>query len=175
MPTLSSLATLAYRRRGLLGATATAIWITFGRPVPIGFQVLPPSVDLNRPPDVPSNEPFSHGACCCCHKVAYTICGLDGSESTSSPLVYSSLYNTFWKVLPPSVERKMPRSGFGPYGWPIAATNSRSGVCGSTITCEIFWVSRRPRCVQVLPASVDLYMPSPMVPSGRMMPSPLPT
>ena len=50
-----------------------------------------------------------------------------------------------------------------------------SGSCGSTSIIAIIWLSRRPRCVQVLPASVDLYMPSPMARSGRMMPAPVPT
>ena len=91
---------------------------------------------------------------------------------TSFPLVYSSLYSTFWNVCPPSVERKIPRSALGPYGWPSAATNSRFGSRGSTSIIAIICVSRRPRCVHVLPASVDLYTPSPVARSGRMMPAP---
>ncbi len=69
----------------------------------------------------------------------------------------------------------MPRSGLGPYGWPSAATNTRSGLAGSTSTCAIICVSLSPRCVQVRPASVDLYIPLPVARSGRMMPAPVPT
>jgi hypothetical protein len=49
------------------------------------------------------------------------------------------------------------------------------GVAGSTAIAAIIWLSRSPRCVQVRPASVDLYIPSPIARSGRMMPAPDPT
>ena len=95
---------------------------------------------------------------------------------TSLPLMYSSLNSTLSKVAPPSVERKMPRSGVGAVG--MARGRRRrdgSGFLGSTSMLAIICESRRPRCVQVLPASVDLYMPSPVARSGRMMPAPEPT
>ena len=39
----------------------------------------------------------------------------------------------------------------------------------------MFWVSSSPRCVQVLPASVDLYTPSPcwMLPRNSVSPVPM--
>jgi hypothetical protein len=69
--------------------------------------------------------------------------------------VFSSLKSTRSNVLPPSADLKMPRSAFGPYGWPSTATKMRSGFRGSTMTLGICWPSRRPRCVQVLPPSAD--------------------
>ena len=78
-------------------------------------------------------------------------------------------------LLMSAVERKIPRSAFGPYGCPSAATNKRLGSLGSTSIIAIICVSKRPRCVHVLPPSVDLYTPSPIARSGRMMPAPVPT
>src|SRR6185312_10503113 len=66
------------------------------------------------------------------------------------------LGKTFWKFWPPSVERYTPRSLFGPYGCPATAAKTLLESRGSTASCGICWPSRRPRCVQVLPASVDL-------------------
>ena len=129
---------------------------TFGRPSVSCFHVVPPSVDLKMPLPPPPKPPPSQNACCCCHSVAYTVLGSLGSMRTSLPLVYSSRYSTFWNDLPPSVERKMPRSALGPYGCPSTATNSRFGSRGSTSIIAIIRLSYRPRCVHVLPASVDL-------------------
>src|SRR3954451_3384934 len=49
--------TTAYSRRGLLGATSTSTCERFaGSPFLSCVHVLPPSVDLNRPPPVPANS-----------------------------------------------------------------------------------------------------------------------
>ncbi len=78
-------------------------------------------------------------------------------------------------IAPPSRERNTPRSAFGPYGWPSAATKSAFASFGSTMILPICWLSARPMCVQLLPASLDLYMPSPCEMSERMSASPVPT
>src|SRR5206468_8927063 len=121
------------------------------------------------------NAAYSSDVDCCCQSAAYTVLGLLGSIRTSLALVYSSLYSTLANVRPPSVERYTPRSAFGPYGWPRAATKRRSGLAGSTSTYAIICVSSRPKCVQVRPVSLDRYMPLPVARSGRMMPAPVPT
>ena len=77
-------------------------------------QVVPPSVLLKMPFPAPPNACPSMKLCCCCQSVAYTVPGSLGSMRTSFALVYSSLYSTFWKERPPSVDRKIPRSVFGP-------------------------------------------------------------
>ncbi len=66
------------------------------------------------------------------------------------------LVEDFLNVFPPSVDLKSPRSALGPYGWPSTAAYRRSGSRGSTAICGICCPSRRPRCVQEAPASVDL-------------------
>ena len=49
-------------RLGRLGAIAKFTCVTpWGRPLVSGFQVVPPSIDLNIPPFVPDHAPFSHG------------------------------------------------------------------------------------------------------------------
>src|SRR5919201_7016252 len=108
-------------RFGSLGATAMSACTNpsgpvAGRPLVSGFHVDPPSVDLKMPPFVPFQAPFSHGPCRVSHRHAYTTSGFFGSNSRSDAPVFSSLYSTFWNVLPPSVDRKTPRSSFGPYG-----------------------------------------------------------
>src|SRR6185437_15088369 len=150
---------------------------TVGRPWPTCFQVAPSSVDLNKPlPGTPLSALWPvHGACRVAHSTAYTVCGSAGSSATCTAPTSGFLYSTCWKDLPPSAERYTPRSVFGPYGWPSTATNNLFSSCGSTTIEAICWPSRKPRCCQVLPASVDLYMPSPVDRSGRIRPSPEPT
>src|SRR5947208_8636085 len=87
-----------------------------GSPFVSERHVVPPSVDLKMPPLVPAHAPFSHGPCRCSHRQAYTMSGFLGSNSRSEPPVLSSFDSTFSNVRPPSVDRKMPRSAFGPYG-----------------------------------------------------------
>ena len=55
---------------------------------------------------------------------------------------------------PPSFVRNTPRSAFGPYGWPMAATYTTSGFVGSIRIRPIWLLSASPMWVQVLPASV---------------------
>ncbi len=52
---------LAYNRLGFAGEIARFAWTTTGSPVVSGFQVVPPSTDLNTPPLVPAHTEFSHG------------------------------------------------------------------------------------------------------------------
>src|SRR5437016_13582195 len=47
---------------------------------------------------------------------------------------------------------------------PWVDTSTRSGSFGLTMILLILTVSSRPMCVHVLPASIDLYMPSPSEP-----------
>src|SRR5262245_12159602 len=101
---------------GLLAAIASLACRMVGRPSVPCRHVAPPSMDLQMPPLVPPNDPPSMYDCCCCQSAAYTVFGSLGSMRTSFALVYSSLYNTFWKLRPPSVERNTPRSALGPYG-----------------------------------------------------------
>src|SRR5437899_9419740 len=63
---------------------------------------------------------------------------------------------TLRQVAPPSCERKTPRSGLGPKGEPSAATYTRLGSFGWTLTAPIWPASRSPAKDHVLPASVDL-------------------
>src|SRR3954471_6764784 len=69
----------------------------------------------------------------------------------------------------------MPRSGVGAQMFPSAATYTRSGLVGCTMTCEICRVGRSPSDVHVLPASVDFHTPSPCETLPRMSNSPPPT
>ena len=64
------------------------------------------------PLPAPPKPKLSMKLCCCCHNVAYTTFGSDGSMRTSLPLCYRPIN---WNDNPaPSVDRKMPRSAFGP-------------------------------------------------------------
>src|SRR5262245_20905135 len=55
-------ATSAYRRRGSLNEIEISMcWNPCGSPLASGRHVVPPSVDLNRPPFVPVQTAFSHG------------------------------------------------------------------------------------------------------------------
>src|SRR5580765_1107984 len=149
-----------------------------GNPLLDGRHVVPPSVDLYRPlPAISIDAPLrtSHGATRAAHNAAYNTCGFAGSITSSAAPVFSSLYKTFSKLFPPSVDRNTPRSAFGPYGCPSAATYTLSASFGSTTIAVICCASRSPKCVQVFPASLDLYIPSPTAKSGRCNPSPLPT
>ena len=70
----------------------------------------------------------------------------------------------------------MPRSAFGPYTWPSAATHTMSGFVGCTRTRADLLASRRGRrSVHVLPASVVLNTPSPCDTLPRIAYSPVPT
>ncbi len=54
-----------------------------------------------------------------------------------------------------------PRSAFGPYACPSAATKTFSGSFGSIRIRAICRESSNPICAQVFPPSVDLYIPFP--------------
>src|SRR5262249_37597631 len=97
------------------------------------------------------------------------------SNARSMAPTSSLLNKTFCHVAPPSRERNTPRSGLAPYAWPSAATNTTLGFLGSTNTRPIWRVPSRPRWDQVLPASIDLYMPLPYEICDRMSASPVPT
>src|SRR5688572_27610986 len=103
--------------------------------------------------------------------------GLAGSIDRSlAPLVALSPLSTGDHVFPPSVDRYTPRSGVPFQRSPCAATYTRSGFCGCTRTAAICLVVSRPARVQVLPASVLLYTPSPYDDDWpRMACSPVPT
>src|SRR5450432_1790608 len=100
--------------------------------------------------------------------------GLVGSMARSLAPVCSLTNRTFFQVLPPSGDRKTPRSSFGPQAWPWAATYTRSGLRGSTRTLAIWYVPLRPTLVHEAPASVDLYTPSPCDTFPRVVHSPIP-
>src|SRR6185295_10345230 len=109
-----------------------------GKPFVIFFQVVPPSVDLNKPLSFPFHAPFSQGPCLPAHISAKTMFELFGSIVTWTAPVFSSLYKTLSHVLPPSVVLYTPRSSFGPYGCPSAATKTLFSFLGS--------ISRPPIC-----------------------------
>src|SRR5436189_4214380 len=74
-----------------------------GKPFVIFFQVVPPSVDLNKPLSFPFHAPFSQGPWRPAHMSANTMFELLGSIVTCIAPVFSSLYKTRCHVLPPSV------------------------------------------------------------------------
>src|SRR5882757_10326138 len=97
-------ATVAYSRPGLLGATAISICERFsGSPLRSGRQCSPPSVDLYRPPAVPLYTLLSsHGPERAFHRDAYTMFASLGSILTPKPPVFSSRWSTALHVRPPS-------------------------------------------------------------------------
>jgi len=56
--------------------------------------------------------------------------GLFGSMVRSTAPERSLRNRTLVHVVPPSLERKTPRSAFAPYGWPSAETYTMSGLVG---------------------------------------------
>src|SRR5678815_335594 len=114
-PSLASM--IAHRR--LLSAPDTAIPTLphsgFGSPVFFvsSVQVLPPSVVLKRPPPGPPLE-SEYGVRNTSHNPAYRMLGFFGSITRSTAPVLSSRWSTRSQFLPPSFERKTPRSGLGP-------------------------------------------------------------
>src|SRR6266478_2064787 len=110
-----------------------------------------------------------------CQSEAYIVCRLPGSNARSIAPVFSSLNKMHRQFFPPSLERKTPRSVFGPYAWPRAATKTLLGSLGSIRIRPICRESVRPMCVHVFPPSVDLYMPFPVEIEERMSASPEPT
>src|ERR1017187_3912994 len=105
---------------------------------------------------------------------AYITFGLVWSISTSMPPDSGPLYRTLRQLLPPSVDLKMPRSSLLTPYFPKSATNTMFGFVGWMRMREIASEFAKPMFVQVLPASVDLYAPSPGWISPRMHDSPVP-
>src|SRR5215470_17390614 len=139
-----------------------------GSPLPASrFHVAPPSVDLYSPDPGPPDDRF-HGCRRTCQSAAYTTLAFDGSNCTSIAPVSLSLNSTFCQCAPPSVVRNTPRSALGPNAWPSAATNTRIGSFGSTITRPMCRVSRSPTDVHVRPASSERYTPVPYEMLPRM-------
>ena len=124
----------------------------------------------------PSNAPLIsvHGFRSARHMAAYRIRGLFASIERSTAPVLSLMKRTFSQFSPPSLERKIPRSGLGPKGWPNTAAYTRSVSFGCTRTRAICPASGRPMCVHVRPASVDLYAPTPTDTLPRMQAEPVP-
>ncbi len=90
--------------------------------------------------------------------------------------VFSSLYSTFSQVLPPSVERKMPRSAVRPVS--VAQRRHKDDVRIARIhqyPRDVPGVFQARRSSSVFPPSVDLYTPSPYEILPRMQDSPVPT
>src|SRR5215208_7104570 len=89
-----------------------------GSPWPvIRVHVVPPSRLVHSPlPRPPLVRP--HVWISICHVPAKSTRGLDGSITRSLTPVESFTYSTFCHVPPPSVVRKTPRSGCGPYAKP---------------------------------------------------------
>src|SRR5690242_15008869 len=107
----------AYTRFGLLGHTAMPAFPIplFGSPFVSSFHVSPPSVLLKSPPPGPFVGAYTNqGGRRVFQSAAYTTFGFVGSITTSDAPTFSFLNSTFFHVFPPSFERKMPRSGFGP-------------------------------------------------------------
>src|SRR5437588_6980222 len=90
-------------------------------------------------------------------------CGLAGSihRSWLSPCGMANSLN----VWPPSFDFHVS----------VFITYTRFGSRGWTRTFEMWRVSARPRCHQVLPASVERYTPSPCDTLPRIQLSPMPT
>src|SRR6266702_4540892 len=84
---------VAYSRCGSLAATPTLICTRpGGNPFVSCFHVVPPSVDLNRPPPVPGYAfASSHGPSVSSHIDAYTTRGFLGSITTPDPPTLSFL------------------------------------------------------------------------------------
>src|SRR4029079_19580537 len=87
----------------------------------ISFHVSPPAVVFQRPLRPPPVF-MPHGVRWNFHIDANRMRGFDGSMVKYIPPVEALRNSTFFHERPPSVERKMPRSAFGPNAWPIAAT-----------------------------------------------------
>src|SRR5208283_5730816 len=102
----------AHTRLGFAPETVTPMRprIPSGSPWPLSsFQVVPPSLERYKPLPGP---PLSrlHGVRRACHSAANRMFELLGSNTTSIPPLFASLYRTFSHVLPPSRVRKIPRS-----------------------------------------------------------------
>jgi len=125
------------------------------------------------PPSV-APEIMLHGSRCARHADAYNMRGFSGLMAMSTTPVESLTNSTFSHDLPPSRERKTPRSSFRPKRLPSAATYTRSGSRGCTWIFPIWPAARRPMCAHVFPLSVERYIPIPgdTLPRGSAEPVP---
>src|SRR6266581_381503 len=112
----------------------------------------------------PNEVPFCPGFRIPCQSVAKTTRGLPGSKQRSTAPVTLSLNRTLFQMRPPSMDRKTPRSSFGPKLCPMAATSTMSGLRGSTRMRPMCRVSASPRCCHVSPPSVVFHTPPPSAP-----------
>ena len=146
-----------------------------GRPPPVTrVQLRPPLVLFQMPaPGPPAAKPKAVRRRV--YVAAKRMSGLVGWMMRSVAPVLASTVSVRLQVRPPSVVMYTPRSGLAPKRWPTAATHTTSGFVGCTITRAMDCVSRRPLCVNVLPPSVDLYIPSPNEELWRLFGSPVPT
>src|SRR5262249_9892227 len=155
---------MAQTRSGLAGEAVTPIrpLRPLGRPglLVISVQVSPPSVDLYSPLSGPPLVRLQKSRRTC-HMAAYRRRGLLGSRDRSAAPASALFHSTCVQGFPPSVERNTPRCALEPNKCPRAATYTMSGLCGWIRMRAMWRVSASPRCVQVLPPSVDLYTPSP--------------
>src|SRR5262245_26500554 len=108
---------MAQTRSDLAGEATTPILplMPVGRPglLVSSTQVSPPSVDLYRLLSGPPLERLQ-GVRCTSHRAAYRRRGLFGSMDRSMAPAFVLRNSTCSQVLPPSFERKTPRSWFGP-------------------------------------------------------------
>src|SRR5579864_1667548 len=131
-------------------------------------QVLPSSTDLNNfvwfgpalAPCAPPPPPAGGVALSAMVVVKITLGMSKGEERSRAPVSLSGC-NVLVQVWPPLSVRKIPRCV--PVAPAMVAAITILGSLGSTMIFGILVVPSRPMCVQVLPASVDLYMPSPLV------------
>src|ERR1035437_2894868 len=139
----------------------------------ISVHVSPPSVDLYIPLPGPPLD-ICHSLRYASQSAAYMTFGFFWSISTSMPPDAGPLYRTLRQLFPPSVDLKMPRSSLLTPYFPKSATNTMFGFVGWMRMREIASEFPKPTFVQVFPASVDLYTPSPGWMSPRMHDSPMP-
>src|SRR5687767_2528266 len=147
---------------------------SLGRPFVILVHVSPPSVLRYTPPSR-APEMIVHGLRSARHIEANSTLGLPGWNSTSTAPVLSETKRTFCHVRPPSFVRNTPRSALGLNPFPMAATKATLGSVGWMRMPPMWPDSRSPMCVHVVPASVDLYTPSPTETLDRRPSEPVPT
>ena len=147
-----------------------------GRPLffVMSIHVSPRSTDFHIPLSGPPLVKV-HGSRFACHIAANIILEFFGLIDRSIPPVSGLLYNTFFQLLPPSTDLKIPRSLFGPKACPSAETYNILWSLGSILILEICCVSFNPIFSHVLPPSVVLYTPSPWQRLPRIQASPVPT
>ena len=167
----------AYTRFGFAGETeipALPTMTSFGSPLVRRCHVFPPSVERKSPPSM-LPESIDQGLRSTVHAAANSVFGFFTSIEMSATPVLSLIVRTCSHVFPPSFVRKTPRSLFGPKMLPTTATNAMSGFCGWILMRPMRPAFSMPTCVHVLPASDDLYTPSPLETLPRGSAEPVPT